>query len=185
MGYEPQDNTIDRQKSIRLSVDPYVKLYDKYNNKHYFKSRYYLVTTGNTENLYANSLAEMYYFDYQFQRSMGVGNTLTAGFANTINRVQSWVFGDHLSENAAAYAQFESKFKKVDFSAGMRLECFKIDTLDFDSNIYFKYLDKEEVLDSLKIPIYPVFRAGMHYEINPASHLRASIGQGIRFSFSC
>ena len=181
MGYEPQDNTIDRQKSIRLSVDPYVKLYDKYNNKHYFKSRYYLVTTGNTENLYANSLAEMYYFDYQFQRNMGVGNTLTAGFSNTVNRVDSWVFGDHLSENAAAYAQFESKFKKMDFSAGMRLECYKIDTLDFDSNIYFKYLDRDEVLDSLKIPIYPVFRAGWHYEINPASHLRASLGQGIRF----
>lgn len=181
MGYEPQDNTIDRQKSIRLSVDPYVKFYDKYKNKHFFKSRYYLVTTGNTENLYANSLAEMYFFDYQFQRNMGVGNTLTAGFSNTNNRVVSWVFGNHFSENAAAYAQIESKFKKMDFSVGMRLECYKIDTLDFDSNIYFKYLDKEEALDSLRIPVSPVFRAGWHYEINPSSHLRASLGQGIRF----
>ena len=112
---------------------------------------------------------------------MGVGNTLTAGFANTVNRVESWVFGDHLSENAAAYAQVESKFKKMDFSVGMRLEFYKIDTFDFDSNIYFKYLDKEEVLDSLTIPVYPIFRAGWHYEINPASHLRASLGQGIRF----
>ena len=181
MGYEPQDNTIDRQKSIRLSVDPYLKLYDKYKNKHYFRSRYYLVTTGNTENLYANSLAEMYYFDYQFQRNLRAGNTLTAGFSNTNNRVVSWVFGDHLSENAAAYAQLESKFKKMDLSLGMRLECYKIDTLDFDSNIYLNYLNKDEVLDSLAIPVYPVFRAGWHYELAPSSHIRASLGQGIRF----
>ena len=181
MGYEPQDNTIDRQKSIRLSVDPYLKLYDKHKNKHYFRTRYYLVTTGNTENLYANSLAEMYYFDYQFQRNLSVGNTLTAGFSNTTNRIVSWVFGDHLSENAAAYAQLESKFKKMDFSLGMRLECYKIDTLDFDSNTYFNYLNKDEDLDSIAIPVYPVFRAGWHYELNPSSHLRASIGQGIRF----
>ena len=181
MGYEPQDNTIDRQKSLRLSVDPYLKLYDKYKNKHSFKSRYYLVTTGNTENLYANSLAELYYFDYQFQRKMGIGKTLTAGFSNANNRIVSWVFGDHLSENASAYTQFDSKFNKMDFSLGMRLECYKIDTLDFDSNIYFKYLDKDEDLDSLGIPVYPIFRAGWHYEINPASHLRASLGQAIRF----
>ncbi len=181
MGYESFDNSVDRQKSLRISVDPYVKFYDKHKNKHYFKSRYYLVTTGNDKNVYANSFAEMYFLDYQFQRNMGVGNTLTAGFSNTINRVESWVFGDHLSENAAAYAQVESKFKKMDFSAGMRLEFYKIDTFDFDSNIYFKYLDNDEVLDSLAIPVYPIFRAGWHYEISPSSHLRASIGQGIRF----
>jgi hypothetical protein len=78
----------------------------------------------------------MYYFDYQFQRNLRAGNTLTAGFSNTNNRIQSWVFGDHLSENAAAYAQLESKFKKMDLSLGMRLECYKIDTLDFDSVIF-------------------------------------------------
>ena len=181
MGLEPQDNTIDRQKSIRLSVDPYFKLYDKFKNKHYFRSRYYLVTTGNTKNIYASSLAEMYYFDYQFQRNISAGNTLTAGFSNTNNRVVSGVFGDHLSENAAAYAQLESKFRKMDLSLGMRLECYKIDTLDFDSNIYFNYLNKDEVLDSLTVPIYPVFRAGWHYELSPSSHIRASLGQGIRF----
>tara|TARA_B100001287_G_scaffold275545_1_gene283404 strand:- start:18069 stop:20354 length:2286 start_codon:yes stop_codon:yes gene_type:complete len=181
MGLEPQDNTIDRQRSIRISVDPYVKLYDKYKNKHYFRSRYYLVTTGNVKNVYASSLAEMYYFDYQFQRNLSAGNTLTAGFSNTNNRVVSWVFGDHLSENAAAYAQLESKFRKMDLSLGMRLECYKIDTLDFDSNIYFKYLNKEEILDSLAVPIYPIFRAGWHYELSPSSHIRASLGQGIRF----
>ena len=181
MGLEPQDNTIDRQKSIRVSVDPYLKLYDKFKNKHYFRSRYYLVTTGNTKNIYASSLAEMYYFDYQFQRNISAGNTLTAGFSNTNNRVVSGVFGDHLSENAAAYAQLESKFRKMDLSLGMRLECYKIDTLDFDSNIYFNYLNKDEVLDSLAVPIYPVFRTGWHYELSPSSHVRASLGQGIRF----
>ena len=70
---------------------------------------------------------------------MGVGNTLTAGLSYTVNRVEIGIL--HQFSNAAAYAQFERN-SKMDFSAGMRLECYKIDTLDFDSNIYFKYLDR-------------------------------------------
>jgi iron complex outermembrane receptor protein len=55
----------------------------------------------------------------------------------------------------------------------MRLEYYKLDSMVSDSRF--------RITDSLSIPIYPVFRAGLHYEINKASHLRASIGQGVRF----
>jgi iron complex outermembrane receptor protein len=37
------------------------------------------------------------------------------------------------------------------------------------------------ITNSTSIPFYPVFRTGAHYAITPLSHLRASIGQGIRF----
>lgn len=39
-------SSVSYQKSIRLNVDPYLKFYDKKNNKHELKTRYYLVTTG-------------------------------------------------------------------------------------------------------------------------------------------
>jgi iron complex outermembrane receptor protein len=172
-GYETMDNTLSRQKAIRISVDPYVKFYDKYNNRHNFKSRYYIVTTGNSENVYDASFAEMYYFDYQFQRKVGEFTNFTAGYTNNTSRIESWVFSNHIAQNSAAYTQFESTYKKLDFSVGMRLEYYKLDSLVSDSRF--------RITDSLSIPIYPVFRAGLHYEINKASHLRASIGQGVRF----
>jgi len=172
-GYEALDNTLSRQKAIRISVDPYIKFYDKYNNRHNFKSRYYIVTTGNSENVYDASFAEMYYFDYQFQRKVGEFTNFTAGYTNNTSRVISPIFLNHVSQNSAAYTQFESNYKKLDFSVGMRLEYYKLDSMVSDSRF--------QLTDSLSIPIYPVFRAGLHYEINKASHLRASIGQGVRF----
>ena len=35
--------------------------------------------------------------------------------------------------------------------------------------------------DSLSIPVNAIFRMGLHYKLNPSSHLRASFGQGVRF----
>ena len=172
-GYEPMDNTISRQKAVRVSVDPYVKYIDKYNNKHSVKTRYYLVTTGNSENIYDASFAEMYFADYQFQRKINEKTNFTAGFTNITNQIKSPIFSNHISQNTAVYSQFETSIKKLDISAGMRLEYYKLDTLESDSRF--------RITDSLSIPVYPVFRAGLHYEINPASHLRASIGQGVRF----
>jgi len=173
MGLQALDNTLSRQKAIRINVDPYVKFYDKYNNKHYFRTRYYLVTTGNAQNIQDASFAQMYYSDYQFQRKFNDHLIMTAGAMNNISQVKSWVFGNHQSQNMAGYAQFESNWEKWDFSGGMRLEYYQLDTLRPDS--------RYKVGDSLFLPVFPVFRAGAHYAINKASHLRASIGEGIRF----
>ena len=62
---------------------------------------------------------------------------------------------------------------KFDLTAGLRFEYFKQDTLDYDSRFF--------IYDSLSIPIYPIIRTGIHYELTKSTHLRASIGQGIRF----
>ena len=35
--------------------------------------------------------------------------------------------------------------------------------------------------DSVSIPVYPILRTGIHYEVAKYTHLRASIGQGIRY----
>ena len=171
--YQAMDGTLNRQKAIRFNLDPYFKYIDKKNNKHYLKTRYYLVTTGNNQDYKDASFAQLFYTDYQFQKKLYAGVNFTAGAMANVGTVKSWVFQDHISQNYAAYTQLEAKFNKLDLTAGMRLEYYKLDTMPLDSRF--------EYLDSLYIPVYPVFRMGAHYELNKASHLRASIGQGIRF----
>ena len=172
MCYQAMDNTISRQKAVRFNVDPYLKFIDNKNNKHHFRTRYYLVTTGNDTKVYDASFAQMYYFDYQFQKKINSGTNVTLGATNTLNNIKSWVFGDHISENAAAYSQFEIKAKKWDFTTGLRLEFCKLDTLPFDS---------QYKIGSFESPIYPILRAGVHYEPFKGTHFRGSLGQGIRF----
>jgi iron complex outermembrane receptor protein len=174
MGYQAMDNTLSRQKAIRLNVDPYLKYYDKKNNRHFLRSRYYLVTTGNDQNYYDASFAQMIYADYQFQKKIGENKNITLGAMNNNSFIRSWVFGDHTSQNTAVYGQFEGKFwNNVDWTAGMRVEYYQLDTLKPDSRFNFT--------DSVSMPIYPVFRTAAHYALTKYSHLRISAGQGIRF----
>lgn len=173
MCYQAQDNTISRQKAIRFNIDPYLRFQDKNNNKHHLKTRYYLVTTGNDSDYADASFAQMFFADYQIQHKINAASGIIFGATNTLNKITSWVFGDHTSESAAGYLQYERKQKKLDLSGGVRFEFCQLDTIDFDSN--FKLSDK------ITIPVYPIFRIGTHYALLKATHLRMSLGQGIRF----
>ena len=172
-GYQAQDNTLSRQKAIRINVDPYIKFYDKFQNQHQLKTRYYIVTTGSDAKVGDASIADLFYADYQFQRKFGTSINLSAGITHNLGQVKSWVFGDHISSNSALYGQVESKFKQLDITAGMRIEHYKLDDMKADSRFLIN--------DSLSIPVYPIFRMGLHYKLTPATHLRASFGQGVRF----
>lgn len=176
-GMEPMGpgSTLSYQKSIRINIDPYLKYFDQKNNKHELKTRYYLVSTGDLTNIYASSKAEMYYANYQFQKQWKEGSTLSVGSTFNHNKILSGPFGNHNTNNAALYGQFEWKKDKWDITLGTRFEYFELDGKQGDS--YF-YLNKDS---SSVLPIYPIFRSGIHYELNKASHLRASFGQGIRF----
>ncbi len=168
----PQDGTLSIQKSVRLNVDPYIKYIDKKDNTHYLRTRYYLVSTGNSEYIYASAKAEMYYADYQFQKQWKGKGSFTAGMTSSNNVINSSVFNDHYSNNLAAYSQVSWKFNRFDLTAGMRIEYFKMDTVEVDS--------RTEIGD-LSIPLAPIFRTGAHYAATESTHLRASIGQGVRF----
>ncbi len=172
MGYQALENTLSRQRAIRLNVDPYLKFIDKNDNKHYLRTRYYLVTTGNSDKVYDASFAEMYYADYNIQKKIGNTN-LISGFMNMTNKVTSYVFDNHLSNNLALYEQVEMKLKKLDLTAGLRLEYCQLDKSKPETQFV--------ISDKFTSPVYPIFRLGTHYAINKASHLRASFGQGIRF----
>jgi iron complex outermembrane receptor protein len=168
-------STVFYQKSIRVNVDPYIKYFDKNNNRHELKTRYYLVSTGDLTNIYASSKAQMYFANYQFQKLWKSGSSLSLGATYNENDILSAAFGNHLSINTALYCQYDLKWKKWDINLGTRLEYFQLDGKQGDS--YF-YLNQDS---TKKIPVYPVFRSGVHYELTKATHLRASFGQGIRF----
>ena len=86
--------------------------------------------------------------------------------------MESELYGDHYSNNFASYIQGDKKWNKVKLSAGMRIEYFKIDSIQSSG----KLLKKD-----LNIPFQPVFRIAGTY--NPFSYtfIRASYGQGYRF----
>lgn len=165
-------STLTYNIANRLFIDPYIKYIDRFKNKHTFKSRAYLTTNQNISNSQQSNGAIVYTGDYGFQHNFKSGGTLISGAFYSYNVVFSNLFGDHQSSNAAAYTQFDQHIGKFDLTAGMRVEYFTMDKKRGDSD--FK-------LGAVTLPFYPVFRAGAHYELKKYTHLRASIGQGIRY----
>ncbi len=168
-------STLTYQRGLRLSIDPYLKLVDKHKNIHSLKTRYYLVGNDNISNPSQSTTSDIIYSDYQFQHRWENGIMITSGATYTRNNVRSNLFGDHHSNNLALYSQYEQKIGKLDITAGVRLEYYEQDTLRGDTDFYLK-------ADSTsKLPVYPIARIGLHYEIAKATHVRASFGQGIRY----
>ena len=183
LGYIPQGgvdtsnaaSTLTYNLGHRLFLDPYIKMIDKHNNRHSFKNRIYYVKNGISGTEGQSSAATIYYSDYQFQKEYANGFTLTSGISNIANVVRSELVGDHNSINTAIYTQVEHHIGDFDFTAGLRLEYFEMDGERGDSDFM---LSKK---DSTILPFYPVARSGFHYQLAEYTHLRASIGQGIRY----
>lgn len=159
----------------RLFIDPYVRFTDKHNNKHSLKTRMYFAENANLTNSSQSNSATVYFSDYQIQREFREGATITAGVSNIFNSVSSNLMGDHTSNNAAAYGQYEQKIGKLDITGGLRAEYFQMDGKSGDSDFI---ISKK---NGTKIPVYPVVRLGLHYQVMKYTHLRASFGQGIRY----
>jgi outer membrane receptor protein involved in Fe transport len=183
LGYVPSggadtskaESTLTYNLGQRLFIDPYLKYIDKNNNKHSLKTRLYYAYNGNINNPSQSNGAIVYFTDYQFQRQFGTAITLTSGISNIYNVVTSNLFGNHTSNNAAIYTQYEHHVGKLDITAGLRLEHFQMDEKLGDSKFMFNKKD------SISMPFYPILRTGFHYELARFTHLRASIGQGIRY----
>ena len=180
LAYTPQQtdtsNTLGINIGHRLFIDPYLTFRDKKNNKHSLKTRLYYVKNDIQNNADQSSQASVYFFDYQFQKQWGNGITFTSGITDIYNNVKSELFGDHISNNIAAYGQYEHHIGKFDIIGGLRLEYFEMDSKRGDSDLLIKMKN-----DTVTIPFYPVLRSAVHYELAPYTHLRASLGQGVRY----
>ena len=81
--------------------------------------------------------------------------------------------GQHSSDNVATFLQYDHKFiDRLNVSVGVRLEYYRVD--DF-------YREAETKIFGAKVPVKPVFRGGLNYELGEYSFIRASFGQGYRY----
>ena len=166
-------STLTYNTGWRLSIDPYVKYTDRFSNKHALKTRIYAVDNTNLSNASQSTRSIVNMADYQFQKSWQEKGVLTTGISYIQSDVLSNLFGNHESKNGSFYAQYDRKIKKLDLTAGVRVEYFEMDGKQGDSD--FK-LGKNTVS-----PVYPIFRIGAHYALTKLTHLRASLGQGVRY----
>ena len=162
-------------KGTRINIDPYLKYITIRGNKHNLRTRMYRVANESFTNSGQNSVATNYYADYNYQKTWKKTWFLTAGATAFSSVVNSALYGDHKSNNYSGYVQLEKKYKKLDFTAGFRFEYFDQDGKKGDSD-YF--LGKNR---TSKIPVFPILRTAVHYELFKYTHLRASFGQGVRY----
>lgn len=184
LAYQPQGGTADpysdssslsRTNGIRAMIDPYIKYYDKFGNKHHLQTRAYHTLNRSVQGEGQGAAATMYYADYKFERKFKRDYILVAGLTGVSNVVQSDLYGDHESKNYSIYTQLEKKFGKLHLTGGVRAEYFQQNDLEPDSYTYF---GKDS---SSSIPIRPIFRVGANYELFKYTHLRASFGQAFRY----
>lgn len=159
----------------RIIVDPYVKWFDSFGNKHYFQSRWYF-TANDVVNGNQSATASLFYSDYKFERKFKNELIITSGITATGNIVNSDLYGDHNSENYAIYTQLEKQFGKFDITGGVRAEYFQQNNLTPDSYTYWRGDSS-----AMGVPFRPIFRLGTHYELKEYTHLRASLGQAFRY----
>ena len=114
-----------------------------------------------------------YYVDYQFNKKWDNGSQITAGATYEHMKSVSKTTGTHDSDNAALFVQYDQRFfDRLSISAGMRAEYYRVDG-------YLREADTK--LFGTKIPVKPIFRAGLNYQLADYSFIRASFGQGYRY----
>lgn len=113
-----------------------------------------------------------YYVDYQFNKDFGRAQ-ITTGLTYEHVTADTEMTGDHRSDNAALYFQYDDKFfGRLNLSLGARFEYYRVDS---------HYREAETKVFGTRIPVKPVLRGGLNYQLGKNSYLRASVGQGYRY----
>lgn len=177
------NTTVTFFTSYRANLDPYIEYVSPNNTRHTLRTRYFYTYNRATND--QSSQAHMIYSEYQFQKKIGTEGTLTAGLVNNNNLVASDLYGNRNGINLAAYGQFDKRWGRVGISAGLRAEYFKIDTaqtqVDFTLGRAFTSDFEGGLVLAKAIPVKPVARLGLNYQVAEATFLRASYGEGYRF----
>lgn len=158
-------------RTIQLlgTVDPYITYFTPGGQKHSIRTRWQSLDNNNDNN--QGNFSDQYFSEYQYQHNWekaGITNfTTTLGIVGMYTKARGELFsggnanGRNTAENYAAYLQADKKlFDRLNLSAGIRYEYFRINTTSDEK---------------------PVFRAGANYQLGRATYLRASYGQGFRF----
>lgn len=169
--YIPQGYDIQRYKNQRFNIDPFVTYFFKKGGKISLRNRYFL--TVNTNDKGQGSRAELYYSEFQYQKRFKNNLNLSTGIVYMEQQVLGdSLYGRHSGKNYAGYVQLDKKFGKLTTSLGLRTERYEIDTS------YTRGYISKSIKD---LPVQPVIRAGLNYQLFEYTFLRASFGQGYRF----
>lgn len=159
--WRPTGGDLSHYVTYRTNIDPYITYLTKKNGKHTLRTRFYRIK--NTNNTDQESVADVYYSEYQYQKRFENGLAITTGLVYNYNEVKSGsLYGNHYSANVAGFAQVDKKWDRLSVSVGLRGEYFKVDSIATKN-------------------IEPVARAGVNYRLMEATFVRASFGQGFRF----
>ena len=161
-------------ENIRLTVDPFVTLFDKKNNRHEIKTRLYFNRPSfDTKTLLQN-------INYQFIKNYANKNlTVIAGLDEQLLwiKVPAFVEGEKKKANIlAGFMQLEKKYKKLTLVGGVRFEYFAYQKLSGVTGAQFK--DKN---GKVKFYLPGQWRAGLNYQAGKNSYVRFNIGQAYRF----
>lgn len=176
--YRPSDNDLSHYITYRTYIDPFINYFGKHGGKHSFHGRFYRIR--NTNNTDQESIGDVYYGEYQFQKRFANKLVITTGAVDTYDAVYSGsLYGTHYSTNLSAYLQADKKWDRLSISLGVRGEYFKMDTVETKENINWLLDPSKPIIKGSKVK--PVFRAGVNYRIAKATFSRISFGQGFRF----
>jgi len=164
----------------RISVSPFLNYFDKKDNKHSLKTRYYNNQSTNfgLESILTNHIYGEYTFSKDF-KSLGV--TLTSGASGSFTKTSGNTFADgkHTATNASLFTQAEKRFfGKLTISGGIRVEYNQVDDIKPMNKLQFLSLFKKD--GYIKSAYKPLVRFGANYEVIKGTFLRASFGQGFR-----
>lgn len=165
-GLADSSTTINKNNGQRINIDPSLNYIGKLGAKHVLRTRWFRSKNDIPEKR-QTSLADTYYGEYQFQKSFNAEQGIlhqfhwVSGVSASYSNVVGLLYGNHTIFNLAPYLQAEKKINKLWTSVGMRYELNQV--------------------DQYKMEKKPVFRAGMNLEVDRATFIRASYGQGYRY----
>lgn len=177
--FQASPGTLSNYSNTRNNIDPYITYVSKRGGKHNLRGRYFLTNNTNSSGgADQSSRAELYYSEYQWQKSFRKNFNLTAGGVAMRQVVLApTLYGNRFGKNLAAYIQADKKFfGRLTISGGMRIEYYKVDTSQTKGGFFLLNAPKKT-----NLPVQPVFRAGLNYQMFEYTFIRASFGQGYRF----
>ncbi|MEO8087023.1 MAG: TonB-dependent receptor [Bacteroidota bacterium] len=152
--------TLSGYMTHRTNIDPFITYVGRGGSTHKIRTRYFRSNNENTTN--QESIADLYYGEYQYQKKFSDLFTISGGLVATSSKIKSALYQDHTGSSYAGYLQADAKlFQRLILSAGGRVE--------------------QNKLDDATDKVVPVFRAGLNYKIFEHTNLRASYGQGYRY----
>ncbi len=165
--YTHINNQVNSNTFHTTSIDPWLNYFDKKQNKHTLRSRYFNVykLRGTAQNIPARIASLEYRYQRQFDGNLNVTAGALGQYINATNvsfaRDSTGGFVRQTGFTSAFYGQVDKKFfNKLNTTFGIRWENFNI--------------------SGESVAALPVFRLGLNYPASKTDFFRASFGQGYR-----